>query len=351
MDENQKLELIEARKSLSGMRTYFSKLEREDIAKYRKIMRLQEEEIQVLHNRLRMAEAFEGKVENKRVRVAYKRKKNPRAYQLHLSDTHSREIVRKEETGGRNEHNPDIGRERLRSVIMQSIEHIKDDSRNHDPVHLTVWGGGDWMVNADLHYKMERCVDVEPLVEMRLTYEMLKEELGILWKEVPVESLSFVGSFSNHGRDSKEMIPGLEAARSYDSEIYRRLEGDFPKVKFHVAETNWTVEEVAGFRTMYTHGHAAKCKVARGPTGVMVPNWGFLAEMKRTYNFNAWVQGHYHSASALVSHHFAHMQNGSLVGENGYSNSGAFPGEPASQNLAVVNLTDQEIEKVIKINA
>jgi len=351
MDENEKSELKAARQSIKGMRTLFSSREREDIKRYRKIVKLQEEEIQILHDRLGMAEAFEGPVENTKIRVAYKRKKSPRAYQLHLSDTHSREIVTKAETGGRNEHNPDIGRERLRSVINQAIETIKHDARKNTPVHLTVWGGGDWMVNADLHYKMERCVDVEPLVEMRLTYEMLKEDLGILWDNVPVESLSFVGSFSNHGRDSKEMIPGLEAARSYDTEIYRRLETDFPKVKFHIAETNWAVEQIGEFRTLYTHGHAAKCKVARNLMGIMVPNWPFLKEMQGTYEMDAWVQGHFHTSSVLKGAHFTHMQNGSLVGENGYSNTGAFPGEAPSQNLAIVDLANHRVDEVITLNA
>jgi predicted phosphodiesterase len=351
MTDDEKLELIAAKKSLSGMRAYFNRLERENVARFRQIVKLQEEEIAILKKRAGMSDAFKDDRKPKKIKVAYKKKKNPRAYQLHLSDTHSREIVHKAETNGRNEHNPDIGRERIRSIIMQTVQCIKDDSRNHDPVHLTVWAGGDWMVNADLHYKMERSVDVEPLVEMRLNYEMLKEELGILWSAVPVKSLSFVGSFSNHGRDSKDMQPGLEAQRSYDTEIYRRLEGDFPNVKFNIAETNWTVEDVGGFRTMYTHGHARGCAPKRNNMNVMVPNWSFLQQQRRIYDFDAFVHGHLHSTTVVRSPDFAYMSNGSLVGENGYSNTGGYPPEPAAQNLAIVDLDNQMVERVVTLAA
>jgi hypothetical protein len=349
MTDDEKHELLAAKKSVSGMRAYFSKMERENVARFRKIVKLQEEEIQILRHSLDLREVESDRA-GRKTKVAYKKKKEPRAYQLHLSDTHSREIVHKRETNGRNEHNPDIGRERIRSTVMQAIECIKDDARSHDPVHLTVWGGGDWMVNADLHYKMERSVDVEPLVEMRLTYEMLREELGILWDKVPVESLSFVGSFSNHGRDSKEMQPGLEAARSYDTEIYRRLEHDFPKVKFIIAETNWTVEQVGEFRTLYTHGHARGCAPKRNDLNVMVPNWAFQKSQQRIYDNHAFVAGHLHSSSVYRSPGFAYMSNGSLVGENGYSNTGGYPPEDPIQNLAVVDLKNNYVEKVISIN-
>jgi predicted phosphodiesterase len=180
---------------------------------------------------------------------------------------------------------------------------------------------------------------------------MLKEELGLLWSKVPVESLSFVGSFSNHGRDSEKMLPGLEAARSYDTEIYRRLEHDFPKVKFHIAETNWIVEEIGGHRTMYTHGHARGCQPKRNNMNVMVPNWNFLQQMRRQYDFDAFVHGHLHSTGVIRSADFAYMSNGSLVGENGYSNTGGYPGEPAQQNLAIVDLENKQVEKVVTLVA
>ena len=110
----------------------------------------------------------------KPIRIKYPKSKRPKAFQLHLSDTHSREIVSLSQTDGRNEHNAEIGRERLRSVILKALEEIKKESTGSTPVHLTVWGGGDYMVNADLHYKMERCVDEEPLIEMEYIYEMLR---------------------------------------------------------------------------------------------------------------------------------------------------------------------------------
>ena len=335
----------------AGLRAYFSKLERAENRSLKSIVRQQEEEIGVLRAAAGMTESLYEVQTPKPIRAAYKKSKAPKAFQLHLSDTHSREIVTLQQTSGINEHNVEIGRNRLRSVILQAINVMKEESRHCTPVHLSVWGGGDWMVNADLHYKMERCVDDEPLVEMGHVYSMLTEELGLLWSKTPTNSNSFVGSFSNHGRDSEKIIPGLESARSYDTAIYRRLEHDYPSVKFTIAETPWTVEDIGGFKTMYHHGHEKRANVTRNSEGIMMPNWNSIKIMRSDYNFDAWVQGHHHTKCILQSRKFTHMQNGSLVGFNGFSMSGGYPSENPSQNLAVIDLQRGTVDRVVTLYA
>jgi hypothetical protein len=331
---------------LTGMRACFNPLERRQNAELKKVIRLQEEEITVLKGGKSRAAILDKIQKPKPIRAAYKRKNRPKAFQLHLSDTHSREIVTLAMTDGRNEHNPEIGRERLRSVILQAVDIIKVESKGCSPIHTTVWGGGDYMVNADLHYKMERCVDDEPLTEMSHVYKMLNEELGLFWSKVPTDSNSLVGSFSNHGRDTEKISPGLESERSYDTSIYRRLEEDFGEIRFTIADTSFTVEEVCGFSTLYTHGHVPGSAMKRSPMGNMIPNWGFIKRALDNQHFTAWVQGHQHTKSVLNSSKFTFMANSSLVGENSYSASQNYPGEPPSQNLAVIDLETGQVEKV-----
>jgi hypothetical protein len=344
-------EEAEAKAGLLGMRAKFNVLEREKILEQGKLIKAQEKEIALLNRTIERRE-FLDKVETpKPIRVAASKGKKPKAFQLHLSDTHSTEIVTRAHTDGRNQHDCTIGRERLRSVIMQSITLMNDESRHCIPSHLTVWLGGDFNVNADLHYKMERSTDFEPLDEMAYVYKMLSEELHLLFSKTPTVSCSVVGSFSNHGRDSEKMLPGLEASRSYDTHVYRRLEGDFPEVRFTVAETPWTVEEVGGFKTLYTHGHVIGSSAKRSASNIMVPNWAFIQKLRENYDFDAWVQGHQHTVCVLKSSKFAHMQNGSLVGENSYSTSNGYPGEPPAQNLAVIDIQSGMVEKVHTIVA
>jgi len=186
---------------------------------------------------------------------------------------------------------------------------------------------------------------------MEYVYEMLSEELGILFSKSPTDSNSFVGSFSNHGRDSDRMVIGFESSRSYDTAIYKRLQKDFTEVDFKIANTTWTVEDVNGFSTLYTHGHGKKSSVKRSQSGVMLPNWNFLNGMRVNYDFDAWVQGHFHTHSVLWSNGICHVQNGCLVGENSFSASIGFPWESPSQNLVVVDLESNRIEKVIALYA
>lgn len=334
------------------LRAHFSPIEREEISRLKKIVKDQERENHYLKKALEMREALYEVETPKAIRVKVAKAKRPKAFQLHLSDTHSREIVTLSQTGGRNEHNPEIGRERLRSIILQTIDEIKKEAKYCTPTHLTVWGGGDWMANADLHYKMERCVDDEPLVEMRNVYKMLKEELGLLWANTPTDSNSFVGSFSNHGRDSERMVLGFEAARSYDTAIYERLEEDFGDVEFILASTPWTVETVGQFKTLYTHGHVKRVSnVKRNSDGIMVPKWTEIRNMRTDNPFDAWVQGHHHARCILWSEKFCHMQNGCLVGENSYSHAEGYPPEAPTQNLAVIDLESNRVERVVTLYA
>jgi hypothetical protein len=67
--------------------------------------------------------------------------------------------------------------------------------------------------------------------------------------------------------------------------------------------------------------------------------------------FHACVQGHYHSAGALLSRHYAHIANGSTVAENGYSTDSGFPPEPPSQQLAFVNHDHNQMDRVATIYA
>lgn len=331
------------------MRTHFSALERAEISRLKSVIREQEEEMSAL----RFAMEKYRILEPVQVAVAPHRGYSPRgkkrrAFQLHLSDTHSWEIVTRGSTSGRNEHNPEIGQERLSQVVSGCIREIKKESRGADPTHLTIWGGGDWMVNADLHYKMERNVDLEPLQEMEQVYLMLHAQLDRLVRE-GLCSMSFVGSFSNHGRDTEKMLPGIEASRSYDTAIYNRLSRDFPSLRFMVAETNWSVEDIEGFRTMYTHGHVKKANVGRTAAGIMTPNWRFISEQRLDHRLNSWAQGHHHTQTVLWANRFCHVQNGSLVGENPYSHSEGYPPEPPSQNLVVVDLDRLVVEKVVTL--
>jgi hypothetical protein len=337
--------------SLSSLRTKFSTLEREENLALKSIISEQEKQISILKKYLNIESILSDVETPKPIRVRHPKSKRPKAFQLHLSDTHSREIVTLTQTDGRNEHNAEIGRERLRTIILKAISEIKKECSDSYPCHLTIWGGGDYMVNADLHYKMERCVDEEPLIEMEHVYEMLNEELGLLLSKSPADSHSFVGSFSNHGRDSERMVLGFESARSYDTAIYKRLAKDFEEVDFVIANTTWTVEDVNGFKTLYTHGHAKKSSVKRSPSGVMIPKWNFMNEMRVNYDFDAWAQGHFHTHSVLWSNGICHIQNGCLVVENSFSAASGFPWEPPSQNLVVVDLENNRIEKVIALYA
>ena len=100
---------------------------------------------------------------------------------------------------------------------------------------------------------------------------------------------------------------------------------------------------------MFHHGHALGFK--RNNSGAVIPQWAKLATLQKIEPFHAFFHGHYHSAGSLISAYYAHVANGSLVGENGFATDSGFPPEPAAQQLAFINHEQNQMDRIITIYA
>jgi len=336
---------------IGGVRAFLNAKERLEIRKLKAYLKQMDEENHHLRGRVEALENLKALADPKKKRIPKQKGRKRKSALLALSDIHLTEVVARDTTSNGNEHNEEIGRERVRSILDQALFLLKAESRGSDLFHLQIALLGDFMVNADLHYKMERSTPYEPLVEMEVVYSMLHEELGRLLKQQPCDSVSITGDVSNHDRDTEQMQMGMSADRSYDTAMYQRLSEVYSEPDWHIARTYYTTSTVGDFVTTTHHGHARGASMKENSSGVMIPRWTWLNQQQKIYGFNLWVQGHHHSSNVISSPFFTHVSNGCTVGHNGYANDSGFRPEPPSQQLVFINHETSTVEKVHTINA
>ena len=91
------------KKSLAGLRASFNPIERATISQLKKLVKGQEEQIAVLEKAAGIKKHLSGVRTPKKIRARMPKGKRAKAFQLHLSDTHSSEIVSLASTNGRND--------------------------------------------------------------------------------------------------------------------------------------------------------------------------------------------------------------------------------------------------------
>ena len=336
---------------ISGVRAFLNSKERLEIKRLKIFLKQMDEENRALRDKVEALESIKAMADPKPKKLKKRKTKDRKSAVLALSDIHLTELVDPSSNSYGNEHNEEIGRERVRFVIDQAVNHLKAEASKSDLSHLQVALLGDFMVNADLHYKMERSTPYEPLVEMEVVYAMLDEEIGRLLNEQPCDSVVITGDVSNHDRDTDQMQMGMSVDRSYDVAMYHRLAAKYNSASWHIARTYYTTTKVGDFCTTTHHGHARGASMKENAVGVMIPRWTWLNQQHKIYNFNLWVQGHHHSSNVISSPFFTHVSNGSTVGHNGYANDSGFRPEPPSQQLVFINHETSTVDHVQTINA
>ncbi len=268
--------------------------------------------------------------------------KLPAAFVALASDWHTCEIVTARQTGGRNVHNQEIGTERAWRWAKGLVRMCKDEQARADVKTLVVWLGGDFLVNDGLHYKSERATYLSPTEEARFIRDLLVQIIDYLRKELDVARIVFVTNWGNHDRDTLKMVPGHAGDYSHMQAVYRDLAAWFsadPRIEFRIAESEWHTVDVHGYGILFHHGHAVSYKRGAGGPGVNLMR--MFPDLKSKYNFRTAVIGHYHQRGMYRSGQA--FTNGSLVGENGFSEYWAMSAEAASQVAFLIDLERQEI--------
>lgn len=281
-----------------------------------------------------------------------KRKKNgklPASFVALASDWHTCEIVKPSQTNGLNEHNQEIGHERAWAWADGVIEMVKREQETCEIESFVLWLGGDFMVNDSMRYKAEKAVDISPHEEARVCRDLLVQIVHHLRSELDVPRIVVPTSWGNHDRSTEKMITGHAGEYSYIQQVYKDLASWFgctdSSIEFHVAESEWEILDVHGYRIMFHHGHHVG--YGAGQAGLGHPLQKAIAAKRANFVFDTLCIGHFHQRGTY--HGGAAFTNGSLVGANGYSSDRKFAAERPAQVAFVIDHHRQEVSNYYAI--
>lgn len=218
------------------------------------------------------------------------------------SDWHYGENVSKAETGGVNEFNPKIGKERVRRLVESTIRLARGFAfreGTEKPAGIIVALGGD-MISGDIHEELAETNDLTPLQCVNDLLDMLIWAIDQMRDEFGKVFVPCV--IGNHGRTTKKMRAKEAVFRSYEWNLYCMLERHYvrdPNVSVYVPGETDALFRVAGHRFFLTHGNALGVKGGDGIIGALGPiARGSIkvanSEGKIGRDFDYLIMGHWH---------------------------------------------------------
>jgi len=273
--------------------------------------------------------------------------KAPHTFIALASDWHCCEKVTSSETGGRNEHNIEIGAERSERYWQALAALVKEQQARFSIDNIVLWLGGDFMVGEIHGVESARSSDLPPLDEIAHIKKILISGIDYLLNEVDVPSLHIVCSPGNHGRTTDRTRFRLSWAYSYEAYMYKELAAHYKssrRVDFDVSDEHYKVVDVAGFRVLLHHGD--NIRFAGGVGGLIVPFRRKSLQLSSTFNHDLYCIGHFHTYGAYSGTGFT---NGSLVGWGSYAAGMGLPFEPPSQVTALIDHERRAVGRVMPI--
>lgn len=256
---------------------------------------------------------------------------------LHWSDWHYGEVVSLAETGGANEFNRDIARQRVRALVESSIRLARGFAFREDhsaPPGIVVAINGD-LISGDIHDELRETNEAPPFVcvddlfgMLVWSIDQLKDQFGKVFVPCTV---------GNHGRSTLKPRSKNRVFLSYEWNLYRSLQRHYqndPKVSVLVADGADLLYKVNGWRVFQTHGDALGVKGGDGIIGALGPiARGAIkirdSEVKIGKDFDYLIMGHWHQDLWIGNT----VVNGALIGYNGFARLvlRARPARPSQQ--------------------
>lgn len=236
------------------------------------------------------------------------------------SDWHWGEVVRAEEVSGRNAFDVEIARNRVRSLVSNTIDLCFNHMVTPEYPGIVVCLGGD-MLTGDIHDELAQTNDLSTgpaLIDLMDTLAWALAEMADRFGQVFVPCV--VG---NHGRMTHKPRAKGRVHTSYEWLLYCQLERHFrndPRVRFFIPGEADAHFRVYGHRYLLTHGDALGVKGGDGIIGALGPiTRGRIklhsAEAQIGRDFDTLIIGHWHNYMPLPGC----VVNGSLKGFDEYA--------------------------------
>lgn len=243
------------------------------------------------------------------------------------SDWHVAEVVEKSKTNGRNAFNPEICRQRVSTLVENTIALI-DLNRKHVRIdEMVLVLGGDF-ITGYLHEELAQTNAMGVTQEVNFARELLEMAVGTVLASADMKKTRVICLRGNHGRTTRKIQFKNDYETSYESLLYwtlrDRLSGD--NVEWVVPETDVCYTTlVKGYELRTIHGHQVKYQGGIG--GISVPLTRWIVKQDQTRKAVMTMLGHFHTFNPASTYAIC----GCLKGWDEFAQSHGFPYEQASQ--------------------
>ena len=250
---------------------------------------------------------------------------------VNWSDWHFDEVVRAEEVQGRNAYNREIALMRLKMFTANTIKVGLDYLKGFNYSGLVLNSLGD-IFTGSIHEELARTNEDQTMSSV-LYYvspviRMLKEFAKAFGK---VSVNSVVG---NHGRNTKKPIWKGRVRDNFDwlfMQMVARELGDDSRITFNIAEGTKLLFKIYDWTFICTHGD--ECKGGSGIAGMLSPQLIAMARMKKVFEFDYWLLGHWHNLGSYRGI----RANGCGKGWDEYAMGSNFDYQDPQQDFFLVN--------------
>lgn len=231
------------------------------------------------------------------------------------SDWHVGEVVAKEETGGVNEFNSEIARERIQKLVDRTIDLAVNHMVNPNYPGIVICLGGD-MISGNIHEELADTNDDYVLATLLAVQDQIASGLTKLADEFGQVFVPCV--VGNHGRTTMKIRMKGRVHTSYEWLMYNQLERHFKdddRVQFFIPGETDAYFTVFGHRFLLTHGDSLGVRGGDGIIGALGPiTRGAIktgrSEAQIGRDFDTILMGHWHQYIPLPNI----IVNGTLKG-------------------------------------
>jgi hypothetical protein len=250
-----------------------------------------------------------------------------------LSDAHVDERVHKHETPVGNEYDPEIAERSLARFFLGYRWLINFHRTAFQINRAMLWIGGD-LASGHIHDELKETTSGTPIESMLWLRSRLVAGIDMLLEDKKLEMLDAVGSYGNHGRDTKKPMRARGAAHSYEWLLYQWLASHYAgnkRVRFHASPSAHQYAQVYDWHLHFHHGD--EVNYGGGVGGITIPlnkavsQWD-IARRCHFHNF-----GHFHQY--IDTGNIA--VNGSVIGYNAYAMSIKAKPEPPQQAFYLID--------------
>lgn len=239
---------------------------------------------------------------------------------LLLSDMHVGQEFFLQETGGINEYNLEIFRQRAQNLQKALVEiyDIHSEAYKIPELHILALGdmvqggnaNGEWGGATNSHTDVCEC----SMIAASTIHNLIND-----WKKF-FPKISLTGVIGNHGRAgaTKNSDP---IGANWDNVTYRHLQAmhhDDPKVSIEISKTWWQQKNILGTEFLLVHGDYCSSSINSLLT-LDQKMRGITSKVADLKPFNVLCVGHFHSHIEIETSMGRIMVNGSFPGSDMHS--------------------------------